>query len=212
MKSENALKVLVFDAHPISQRGIRLTLDNMERRIKVTETGKTRQFYKNLEKQTFDLVIMSVNDPGDYDTTRLSAVFPKILVLYTEEGAETALDLLALGAGACMSKKSTDEELMHGISEVLQNRRYLCPTTQKHINTEYLRFRVLKNGNEGHRPRVRQLTSRESEVASLMATGLGNGQIAHRLQIQTSTVSSIKSRVFRKLSVTNLVQAIQMLG
>lgn len=211
MKSENTLKVLVFDLHPISCKGIRLLLDTMGLHMKVTEAGRVRQFYKYATTQRFDLIVMSVNDEERFDNELISKILPKTAVLYTEEGAENAMDLMAFGGGACMSKKCSDTALRDGISAVLQQRRYVCATTQAHVNTEYWRFRAIRNGAGSYRPRVRQLTSRESEVASLLKTGLKTGEIAHRLQIQHSTVSTLKARAFRKLSVTNLVQAIQTL-
>lgn len=211
MKPESNLKVLVFDLHPISRKGIRLLLDTMDLRMKVTEAGRVRQLYKLITTQRFDLVVMSVNDAERLDSELISTILPKTVVLYTEEGAENAMDLMALGGGACMSKKCNDIALREGISAVLQQRRYVCATTQAHVNAEYWRFRAIRNGAGSYRPRIRQLTSRESEVASLLKTGMKTGEIADRLQIQLSTVSTLKARAFRKLSVTNLVQAIQTL-
>jgi DNA-binding NarL/FixJ family response regulator len=211
MKAESILKVLVFDPHPISRKGIRLLLDTMHLNMKVTEVGRLRQFYKLATSQRFDLVVLGVNDVESLDNGLISAILPKTAVLYTEEGAENAMDLMALGGGACMSKKCTDIALREGISAVLEQRRYVCATTQAHVNAEYWRFRAIRNGAEGYRPRVRQLTTRESEVASLLERGLKTGEIADRLRIQTSTVSTLKARAFRKLSVTNLVQAIHTL-
>ena len=211
MKAENTLKVLVFDLHPISRKGIRLLLDTMDLRMKVTEALRVRQFYKLATTQRFDLVLLSVNDVESFDNELISPILSKTAVLYTEEGAENAMDLMAMGGGACMSKRCTDVTLREGISAVLQQRRYVCATTQAHVNAEYWRFRAIRNGAGSYRPRVRQLTSRESEVASLLKTGLKTGEIADRLRIRHSTVSTLKARAFRKLSVTNLVQAIQAL-
>ncbi|SDG67190.1 DNA-binding response regulator, NarL/FixJ family, contains REC and HTH domains [Dyadobacter soli] len=212
MKPESTLKVLVFDLHPISRKGIRLLLDTMDMRMKVTEAGRVRQFYKYATTQRFDLIVMSVNDVDSFDNELIGKILPKTVVLYTEEGAENAMDLMALGGGACMSKKCNDAALREGISAVLQQRRYVCATTQAHVNAEYWRFRAIRNGATGsYRPRVRQLTSRESEIASMLETGMKTGEIADRLQIQHSTVSTLKARAFRKLSMTNLVQAIHTL-
>ncbi|OJV17230.1 MAG: hypothetical protein BGO21_07570 [Dyadobacter sp. 50-39] len=211
MKPESTLKVLVFDLHPISRKGIRFLLDTMDLHMKVTEPTRVRQFYKYATTQRFDLVILSVNDVDPLDNALIAKILPKTVVLYTEEGAENAMDLMALGGGACMSKRCSDVAFREGISAVLQQRRYVCATTQAHVNAEYWRFRAIRNGAGSYHPRVRQLTSRESEVASLLNTGLKTGEIADRLQIQHSTVSTLKARAFRKLSMTNLVQAIQTL-
>ncbi|ACT93413.1 response regulator transcription factor [Dyadobacter fermentans] len=212
MKTESALKVLIFDLHPVSRKGIRLMLDMTDLPIKVTEASRLRQFYKYATGQHFDLVILSVNEPDSFDTSIISGILPKTVVLYTEEGAETAMDLMALGAGACMSKKCCDTSLKEGIFAVLQQRQHVCDITQAHVNSEYWRFRAIRNGAHlSYRPRVRELTGRENEVAALLETGMKTGEIASRLQIQASTVSTLKARAFRKLSVTNLTQAIQAL-
>ncbi len=73
---------------------------------------------------------------GDGGTARrlgglISAILPQTAVLYTEEGAENAMDLMALGGGACMSKMASTSHCGK-VFRPLEQRRYVCATTQAH--------------------------------------------------------------------------------
>jgi predicted ATPase/DNA-binding CsgD family transcriptional regulator len=69
-------------------------------------------------------------------------------------------------------------------------------------------------GDDGAAPKVRlpsQLTAREQEIASLVAAGLSNRQIAERLFISRRTVDAHLEHIFSKLGITSRVMlAIQL--
>ena len=54
---------------------------------------------------------------------------------------------------------------------------------------------------------ARQLTRREAEVLQMVAQGIGNKEIAARLQLGEKTVRNYVSRIYKKLSVHNRVRA-----
>lgn len=49
------------------------------------------------------------------------------------------------------------------------------------------------------------LSNREFEIAKMLIDGCGNLEIANRLNIQMSTVSTYKNRVFEKLDISNII-------
>ncbi|GGN04036.1 hypothetical protein GCM10010967_43630 [Dyadobacter beijingensis] len=130
MKFQKTLKVLVFDTHPITRKGIRMMLENMTIIANVSEATTDAQFYQHLSTTGFDLILLSVNEPDTFSVGKLSAQLGRTVLLYTEEGAENAIDLMTMGGGACMSKKCIDVELREGITAVLANRRHACTYTR----------------------------------------------------------------------------------
>lgn len=54
-----------------------------------------------------------------------------------------------------------------------------------------------------------KLSSREMEITKLLVKGYGNLEISNALELQMSTVSTYKNRVFEKLQINNLVELIE---
>lgn len=73
---------------------------------------------------------------------------------------------------------------------------------------EVLRFTGVSGGSETADPAFAALSPRENQVLSLIAEGLGNADIAERLNISEKTVRNHVSNVFDKLGVWSRAQAI----
>jgi len=56
--------------------------------------------------------------------------------------------------------------------------------------------------------RLRELTARERDVLALLATGMGNADIAERLSLSPKTVRNYLSRIFDKIAVSSRGEAI----
>ena len=63
----------------------------------------------------------------------------------------------------------------------------------------------MQSGKKYFSNSIDSLSNREFEVAQLLINGYGNLEISNKLNVQMSTVSTYKNRVFEKLNVTNVV-------
>jgi FixJ family two-component response regulator len=59
--------------------------------------------------------------------------------------------------------------------------------------------------------RLGQLTTRERKVVELVAAGLANKEVAHRLGISQRTVEGHRARAMHKLGVRTLAELVQLL-
>ena len=84
--------------------------------------------------------------------------------------------------------------------KVAQGDIYLSTEMAKH-----LAFNEPKNKVTRH---YKKLSTREIEVLKLILSGKKNKEIAEELEINEKTVSTYKTRLFKKLNVTNLVELI----
>ena len=64
-----------------------------------------------------------------------------------------------------------------------------------------------------HRPmQAKKLSSRESELVTLIKQGFTTKEIAGQLSISHNTVRNIKSKLFEKYSVNNAIELINITG
>ncbi len=64
--------------------------------------------------------------------------------------------------------------------------------------------------HEENSPALETLTAREMEVLQMMATGLGNKEIAARLRISTNTAKFHVAQILAKLGATSRTQAVSL--
>ncbi len=75
------------------------------------------------------------------------------------------------------------------------------------MQADLLRTTHLRDQLGVHLATNEPLTSREADVLQLLAAGLSNAEIAHRLIISTATVKTHTRNIYRKLGVSNRTQA-----
>jgi DNA-binding NarL/FixJ family response regulator len=96
--------------------------------------------------------------------------------------------LLAAGVNACLSKETTDTELLSTVWLAASGKYVINPTTASHGQTR----RVIE---------AQPLTPREEDVFTLLRLGRTNAAIAQELHISVETVRTHSTHVYRKLQV-----------
>jgi DNA-binding NarL/FixJ family response regulator len=105
------------------------------------------------------------------------------------------------GAWGYLTKTSAPEEIEHAVGEVLADRFYVSPAVARAALSQPAR------GAEGPPRAAREdLTTREWEILSLVAVGLGNKQIAGRLGVAVTTVRTHLSSLYEKLRLASRVE------
>ncbi|MFK4752919.1 LuxR C-terminal-related transcriptional regulator [Oceanobacter antarcticus] len=103
---------------------------------------------------------------------------------------------------ALFYRDSTQQQLIRGVEAVFKGELWL---PRKLVNAHLERTRQRPRAFE---PPPVSLTSRESEILHLVATGATNQAIAEILELSTHTVKTHLYNLFRKVGVKNRVQAI----
>ena len=148
---------------------------------------------QTLQQMAFDIVILDVNLPGMSGTEVLKKIslslpcHPPFILITGHGDKQTAIKAIHFGAFDFIEKPFMPQVLDGSIDRALVEKKQEILSFHAYILTA-------KGG---------QLTSRESEVASLAAEGLSNEQIAQRLSLGSETVKSHLKKIFRKLGVAN---------
>jgi len=193
--------VLLIDDHAVVRAGLQEVL-SLADDIEVVGTGADGSEAAQLVRQLApDVVLMDMSMPqmdGIEATKQVLEVNPDAKVLILTSFSERDRVLQALDAGACgyLLKDAEPDELLRAIRACLRGEAPLSPRAAQ---------AVVSARRERHP--AAGLSERELEVLTLVAGGLANKQIAHRLGISEKTVKVHLTKVFREIGVFDRTQA-----
>ncbi|MEN2399064.1 response regulator transcription factor [Flavobacterium sp. MC2016-06] len=201
------LKVLLVDDHSVVRHGVSVLLKKTFEEIAITHAENFDELTSKLiEKQ--DLIFLDINLPGGNSTKMIKQIRlsnPDLLIMMFSAYDESryALRYIHAGANGFLNKYSSDEVIINAVQLLLENGNYISDAVKE---------KIIENAlyNNPINP-LEKLSDREIEVAELLVNGDGNIEISNKLNIQMTTVSTFKSRIFEKLGINNIVKLIEIL-
>ncbi|MFA5712585.1 MAG: response regulator transcription factor [Bacteroidales bacterium] len=203
------LVVLIADDHLIVRQGVQLIVKELFKEVQILHAASLNQLMGMVLIHHIDLIILDVEFP---DGLALSVV-PKIrerdnnikILIFTSYQEELySLKFIEAGADGFLSKMGSENEIKAAILELVEGRSYLSPLTTALV------------GYAKHNPNLSNpltlLTTREFEIALLLAKGVGNLEIANKLSLKQNTVSTFKRRIFEKLQIESVVELIKIVS
>ncbi|WP_405979969.1 response regulator [Streptomyces sp. NBC_00158] len=157
-----------------------------------------------------DVVLMDIRMPGmgGIEATSVITGTPgsavKVLVLTTFDLDEYVYEALRAGASGFLLKDASADQLAEAVRVVAAGEALLSPNITKRLITEFSRLGAPRAPS---RARIEELTERETEVLSLIAQGLSNGEIAAHLVVAEQTVKTHVGRILVKLGLRDRTQA-----
>lgn len=200
-------KILIVDDHLVVRTGVSIILKDEIENLEISYASNFPETLKTIQSTLFDLIILDINIPGGKNTEMITEIRSlqsdvKILMFSAHEEDSYALRYLHFGANGYLNKLSGEDKIVAAVKSVI--------TTGKYISDEIAnKLRINELNNESYNP-FDKLSKRELEIVKLLVRGDGNLEISNHLEIQMSTVSTYKNRVFEKLKINNLVELIEM--
>ncbi len=205
--SEEPLRVLVADDHPLFRNGLRSALASRSDTEVVGEaaTGDAA-IAAALELQP-DVVVMDLQMPGVNGieaTRRIVEASPHIgvLVLTMFEDDDSVFAAMRAGARGYLLKGSAQDDIIRGIRAVASGEAIFGATVAQRL------MDFFASQPSGPPPAFPELTERERGILELVAQGESNQSIARRLVLSEKTVRNHVSNIFTKLHVADRAQAI----
>lgn len=129
---------------------------------------------------------------------------PPTLLLTTFEDDAALVQGIRAGARGYLLKGVSPEILLEAVRTVARGETYLYVPPVSNATREGIRDAA---GDE-RAPILETLTNRETEILRLMASGIGNREIAVALGLSEGTVKNHITNIFSKLAVSDRVKAV----
>jgi DNA-binding NarL/FixJ family response regulator len=159
-----------------------------------------------------DVILMDMRMPGTDGITataqlreRLPTARVLVLTTYADDG--TILPALRAGAQGYLTKDASAEQIEAAILAVHAGQTHLDPLVQQRLVAAVTAPQGPPAAGSG--PLPDGLTAREAEVLALLAAGLSNTEIAHRLFVSNATVKTHINRIFAKTGARDRAQAVR---
>jgi two-component system, NarL family, response regulator LiaR len=198
-----SIRVALVNDYMIILEGLRALLESADSEIKIVELdvnkGPKRQVDVTLldtygEAETFDERVRSLGaDPEN----------GAIVVFSFSDRPQAVRRAVRAGAQGFISKAVPKEEIISGIKAAARGERVVLTQRSQHAQIdETVRWPGRDIG----------LTERESELLSLLSTGMTNRELGAHLYISENTVKTQLRHLYAKLGVRNRAQAASVAG
>ena len=197
-----SIKVVLVEDEILVRSLIRKLLESTGNIDVVGEAVNGEEAVRLVKKTRPEVVVLDINlaGIGAIEATRLLRRVDesiRLLALSPNVDPSVPLRLLEMGVDGVVTKSSSPEEFVEAVRDVHRGRRHLDLRVARNIVLDRVSGRLSP---------LDALTPREMEVMTWIAKGSRVAEIAAALARSPKTISTLRSRVFRKLDVNSDVQ------
>jgi DNA-binding NarL/FixJ family response regulator len=206
-----AIKLLLVDDHAVLRAGLKTLLNSQPDMEVVAEAGDGNEALCQFAEFSPDIVIMDISMPGLNGMEVTKEIKKRnsearILVLTMHDDESYLHKMFRAGASGYLPKKAADTELLDAIRATYRGESFIHSSMTAGF---MLNFRHNET-NGGLKVKDQEiLSTRESEVLSLIAMGHTDQQIADRLFLSIKTVQTYKSRLKEKLNIKGRAELVR---
>ena len=200
-----AIRVLLVDDHAVVRDGLRFLLEAGGNITVVGEAADGRQAVRQVQALLPEVVVMDIAMPelnGIEATQQIRQACPstQVVILSMYATKEHILRALRAGANGYLLKESAGQEVVDAIRAVRAGRRYLSQSITETVIDDYVHERQAPPAQSP----LERLSSREREILQLVVEGKSSTEIAEILYLSPKTVETYRSRLMRKLGLSDL--------
>jgi len=200
----NPIRIAVVDPHPLYRQGVVQTLARSVDFLLATEGESVADARRAVRQGGIDILVLDVTIlqlPNDLEGLAKNSADCKLVALTAHDDVLTVSSTLGTGVRGYILKGVSGPELIAALKTIHAGRPYITPD---------LASRMLVEGIVSPRSANElALSVRERQVLDHLSQGLTNKEIAARLGLHVKTIKFYLSALFKKLNVTNRVQAMK---
>jgi two-component system, NarL family, nitrate/nitrite response regulator NarL len=197
------IRIAVVDPYPLYRQGVVQTVIRSADLVLVAEGEGIADARRAVHEGGIDILVLDVAIFASKNAEELArkCIDCKLVVLTAHDDLLTVSAALAAGVRGYILKGVSGSELVAAIKAVHAGQPFITPE---------LASRMLVEGISSPRAaKEMALSMRERQVLNHLSRGLTNKEIAELLGLHVKTIKFYLSALFKKLNVTNRVQAMK---
>lgn len=202
-------KILIADDHAIVRLGLALMIKKMRPQASIDQVDNYKSVLEAIKNTDYNLIILDINMPNGTFQETLEIIKnrhpkTKVMVFSSQDESIYALRYLKMGADGFLHKLAPEEGISKALEKMLNKGRYVSEEVK-----DAMIFHTLNKGVPIENS-LEQLSDREMEIAGRLIKGEALKDIANELNLHASSISTYKSRIFKKLSVQSIPELIEV--
>ncbi|MEO6637812.1 MAG: response regulator transcription factor [Ginsengibacter sp.] len=203
----SGIKVIMFDDNDSLRDSVSMLLQDTKDFTLVDSYSHCLEVIDNIKQTQPDVVLMDIDMPGMNGIEGVRLIrknFPtvQILMLTVFDDDEKVFAAIKAGAGGYILKNAEPKILLGAISEVYNGGAPMTPGIARKVLYQFQHLQPEEVKEDYH------LSGREKEVLALLVDGLSYKMIASRLTITYDTVRAHMKKIYEKLHVTSMTEAV----
>ena len=200
-------RIFLVDDHPFVRLGQRTALEREADFAVVGEAGSVAEALACIPALSPDLLVLDLNLPDGNGWTLLerlreATALPPTLVLSVCDEVLYAERLLRAGARGYLMKNAPSERILSALREIHAGQLVVSTA----VASRLLRDSLGDEPEPASASAGSQLSDQELRIFDLLAEGRRNCEIAEHLRLSEKTVSTVKTRIMKKLGATSTAQ------
>ena len=204
------VSIMIIDDHTLIRETWSFLLGKNENFDVVAECGEGERAIELARDKRPDVVLLDINmaPMSGFEVLKMIRKYSpgsKIIGVSMHSQPAYAKKMLRLGAKGYVTKNSPRQEMLEAISEVSNNRVYICQEVKNILSEQML------NGDQVN-PDINNLSDREMQIVRALKEGLSSKEIASDLSISLKTVEVHRHNILKKLKLKNTVSLINFIN
>jgi DNA-binding NarL/FixJ family response regulator len=203
-KSNDPIRVMLVDDHPIVRAGVRAELERIPGVNLVAEAGDGREALELIRQLQPHVVFMDISMRGLNGleaTARITKEFPsiRVVILSMHQNEDYFWQALKAGASGYLLKKAATTELANALKRVSAGEIFLT----REISSRLVKKLPVQQIVHQKTP-LERLTERQREILQLIAEGQTTKAIALILKVSPKTVEYHRAKLMERLNIFDI--------
>ena len=192
------MKILIADDHAIFRRGLKDVLTGELSGVNFDEASNGVEMLNLAINNKYDLIISDINMPEKSGLDSIKEIVhaninTPILVLSIHNAIEYAVRVYRAGAFGFLNKDTEISQIVEAIKEITLGKKF--------FSDEVLTIIKAAKQKNTDKPLHQKLSDREFEIFKYLISGLSPLEIANKLELGKTTISTFKKRIFDKMEL-----------